>query len=65
MPKPWTGDIIGKMHNYGITYDELGAEMGLKKAYISMLLNSKREPLNIQARMEKAVDAIIERKKGV
>lgn len=62
MPKPWTGNLIGKMHNHGITYDDLGAEMGLKKAYISMLLNSKREPPNIQARMEKAVDAIIKRK---
>ena len=28
MPETWTGNLIGRMHNKGITYDELAAEMG-------------------------------------
>ncbi len=63
MPKPWTGRLVGKMHNHDITYDDLAAEMGVKKAYISMLLNSKREPPGIQKRMEDAVESIIRKRK--
>lgn len=63
MPEKWTGDLIGKMHNEKITYDEVAAELGVTKAYVSMLLNGTRKPPNIQSRMEGAVDAIIQKRK--
>lgn len=63
MPKPWTGDLVGKMHNHEITTYDLAQEMGVRQAYISMLLHSKREPEGIQERMENAVNAIIQRRK--
>lgn len=44
MPETWTGNLIGRMHNKGITYDDLAEEMGVGKAYISMILNGKRKP---------------------
>ena len=44
MPETWTGNLIGRMHNKGITYDELAAEMGVGKAYISMILNGGGSP---------------------
>lgn len=63
MPKPWTGDLVGKMHIHGITTYDLAQEMGVKQGYISMLLNSKREPEGIQERMEAAVERIICKRK--
>lgn len=62
MPEKWTGDVLGKMHVYGITNNELADEMNVTRAYISMLLNSKRKPDGIQERIESAVSAIVARK---
>lgn len=64
MPEVWTGTLIGKMHNKGITYDDLAKEMGVTKAYISMILNGARKPEGIRKRMEEALAAIINRKEG-
>lgn len=63
MPEKWTGRLIGRMHNAQITYEQLANEMGVNKAYISMILNGKRKPSNIQKRMEDALNAVIDRKK--
>ena len=51
------------MHNNRITYAELGAEMGIGKAYVCQILNGVKKPKDIQKRMENALDAIIERRK--
>lgn len=63
MPEKWTGRLIGRMHNERITYEQLANEMGVNKAYISMILNGKRSPPNIQKRMETALEAIIKRER--
>lgn len=63
MPEAWTGNLVGKMHNKKITYDEVAAEMGVTKSYISMILNGNRKPDGIRERMEKAVNDIIARRK--
>lgn len=63
MPEKWTGRLVGRLHNERITYEELANEMGVTKAYISMILNGTRKPDGIKDRMEAAVSAIIERKK--
>ena len=62
MPEKWTGRLIGKMHNEKITYDELASELGVTKAYISMILNGARKPDGIRERMENAVEAIKQRR---
>lgn len=64
MPEAWTGKLIGKMHNKGITYDDLAEEMGVTKSYISMILNGKRKPPGIKDRMNTAVNSIGQRKNG-
>lgn len=64
MPEKWTGRLVGRLHNERITYEELANEMGVTKAYISMILNGSRKPDGIKERMEAAVASIIERKKG-
>ena len=63
MPEKWTGRLIGRMHNERIPYEQLANEMGVNKAYISMILNGKRKPPNIQKRMEAALEAIIKRER--
>ena len=63
MKDQWTGRLVGIMHNEEITRHELANELGVKKSYISMILNCDRKPPNAQQRLEAAVDAIIERRK--
>lgn len=64
MPEKWTGRLVGRMHNECVTMEELGAEMGVGKAYVSMILNSRRKPIGIQKRMEDAFDSILCKRKG-
>ena len=59
MPEKWTGRLIGQMHNEGVTYDELAAEVGVTKAYISMILNGHKKPANARKRLEDAFISII------
>lgn len=62
MPEKWTGELIGRMHNAGITYDDLAAEMNVTKGWISTVLNSRKKPPNIQERMEQAFkDALVKK----
>ena len=64
MVEKWTGNLIGKMHNAGVTYDDLAKETGLNKGYISMILNCKRTPPNAQEKMENAFNSILEKRKN-
>lgn len=64
MPEKWTGRLIGQMHNEKVTYDDLAKELGVTKSYISMILNGARKPEGARERMESAVAAIVQRKKG-
>lgn len=63
MVEKWTGRMVGRMHNERVTYDELAAEMGVTKAYVSMILNGQRKPDGIRDRMEGAFSAVIEKRK--
>ena len=64
MPEKWTGRLIGLMHNEQITYNDLAAEMGVTKSYISMILNGARKPDGIRERMESAYHTAVQKKKA-
>lgn len=64
MLERWTGSIVSKMHIYQITRVELAKEMNVTKSYVSMILNGARKPEGIRQRVEAAVDALVQRKKG-
>ena len=64
MPKEWTGEVVKQLHINGIAQKELAEEMGYTKEYMSMVLNSKREPSDVQTRIEEAISSII-KKRGV
>ena len=65
MPEKWTGRLIGEMHNHNVTYEELAAELGVTKPYISMILNGARNPAGIRKRMEDAFKSVVRKKNGV
>lgn len=62
MPEEWTGELVGKMHNANVTYDDLANEMECGKAYISMLLNGKRNPRGAKERLFSAFERVIEKR---
>lgn len=62
MPKEWTGEIVKTLHINEISQSELAEEMNCTKEYVSMILNSKREPPDIQNRVEEAISSIIKKK---
>ena len=59
----WTGELIGNMHNNHITIEDVANKMGYSKAYVSMILNCKRKPPNIEIKMKAAVDDLIAEKR--
>ena len=59
MLESWTGKLVGKMHVHEITYDEVAAELGVSRPYVSMLLNGHRKPPDAKKRIEMAIDSII------
>lgn len=62
MDTAWTGDLIGRMHNAKVTRAEIASVIGVKPAYVTMILNGRRCPPGIRARMEAAFDAIVEKR---
>lgn len=63
MLEKWTGAMVGKMHIHKVTLEEMATEMGVGKAYVSMILNGARKPEGIKERMDAAFKAIIDRRK--
>ena len=51
------------MHNHRVTVEELAGELGFSKGYMSMVLNSKRNPVGIREKAESALDTILKRRK--
>lgn len=64
MPKEWTGDLVGLMHNKGITNIRLAEKLGVTDRYVSMVLNGHREPEGAEKRFRAAVDELIQGQKA-
>ena len=65
MIEKWCGDLVGKMFRNKVTRQDLADELGVTKQYISMLLNGERTTEGARERLEKAYNAILERKKAL
>lgn len=63
MPEKWTGKVVGRMHVEQVSTADLAAEMGVTRAYVSMLLNCSKKPEGARERVEAALEAIIEQRK--
>ena len=59
LPKEWTGNLVGLMHNKRITNIQLAEKLGVTDRYVSMVLNGHREPDGAEQRFSAAVDELI------
>ena len=62
MPKKWTGNLVGLMHDEKISHTELADELEVTNRYVSMVLNGHREPAGAEERFTAALNRIIERR---
>lgn len=59
MPKDWTGDLVGLMHNKKISSTQLANQLGVTLQYVSMVLNGKREPAGAEEKFKAALEVLI------
>lgn len=59
MPKDWTGDLVGLMHNKKISSTQLANQLGVTLQYVSMVLNGKREPSGAEEKFRAALEELI------
>lgn len=65
MPKKWTGNLVGLMHDEKVSFSELADELGVTNRYVSMVLNGHREPEGAEQKFAAALNRIITRKNDV
>ena len=63
LPKKWTGDLVGLMHDNKISKSLLAEELGVTREYVSMVLNGHRDPAGAEQKFRDAANRIIERKR--
>lgn len=62
MPKKWTGNLVGLMHNEKVSFNELASELGVTNRYVSMVLNGHRDPEGAEEKFRAALARIIMRR---
>ncbi len=55
----WIAEVVGKMHVYKISQDELAEKMGVRREHINKILNGRIAPKGAEERITAALDAII------
>lgn len=58
-PPAWTGELLGRMHNAGVTRQQLCDRLGMSKAYVSMVFNGGRTSSKMQGKLEAAFEEIL------
>ena len=61
MPAKWTGELVGKIHNAGLTIKEVAAEAGMNPKYISTVLNQDTDAPKAEAKLRASLDRLIEK----
>lgn len=59
MPETWTAEAIGLMHTYRITGGKLAEHMGIRREYLSQILNGKRTPKDAEEKIMSAIKEMI------
>ena len=59
LPKKWTGNLVGLMHDNKISKTQLAEKLCVTREYVSMVLNGHREPAGAEEKFRKAVDELI------
>ena len=63
MRENWMGELIGQMHNTGVSRKEIAAELGVTPAYVTMLLNGIRTPEGAETKLRCAFETVREKRK--
>lgn len=61
MRPKWTGEVVKKMHNKGITQRALAAEMGVTPQYVCMVLSGARQSPGSKAKLLEALERLMKR----
>lgn len=62
MPKNWTGELVGLLHDNKITQKQLANELGLSYQYVNLVLRGYRSPPNAEQRFRSALHTLIAEK---
>lgn len=60
----WSGEIVGNLHNAGITHKALAERLGWHEKYLSAVLNGRRAPKNAESKVRCALDEMIRERAG-
>jgi len=60
----WTGDVVGDMHTYQISFKELSSEIGWNEKYLSVVLNGHKTPKGAEQKVRDALEKIKKRKEA-
>ena len=63
MPAQWTGQLIGEIHNAGLTIKRVALEAGLNDKYVSQVLNADAESPKTERKLRAALTRLLERGK--
>lgn len=55
----WIAEVVGRMHINKITQTELAKKLGVTNDYVWMILNGKKSPKGVEARIKSAVNELI------
>lgn len=61
MPAKWTGELVGEIHNAGLTIKEVAEAAGMNPKYISTVLNQDTDAPKAEAKLRAALDRLIEK----
>ena len=59
MPAQWTGELVGRMHNAGISKKRLAAFMGKNPKYVSQVLNGHYSPKKAETEFNEAFKRLV------
>nr|WP_317400740.1 helix-turn-helix transcriptional regulator [uncultured Gemmiger sp.] len=62
MPAQWTGVLVGRMHNAGVTAKQLAEELGKNPKYISGVLNGHYSPKKAEQEFNEAFQKLLDRR---
>lgn len=64
MPAQWTGEVIGKMHQYSVTGLMLSKALDWHPKYLSAVLNGHRTPKDAEQKIRVALNSLIVEQKS-
>lgn len=58
MPAQWTGQLVGEIHNAGLTIKQVSEEAGLNPKYVSTILNGDSDAKKAEGKLRAALERL-------